>query len=73
MRLVYRNSELRTDRGDVIEMIVPRFATPAAAYAWYCFEPLSGFGGRTAMQLVQEGEAQQVLDYLDAVEAGVFT
>jgi len=32
----------------------------------------AGFDGRTAMQLVQEGKAQQVLEYIDAVDAGVF-
>ena len=42
------------------------------AYAWYRSEPLSGFDGRTAMQLVREGRAQQVLDYIDAADAGVF-
>lgn len=42
------------------------------AYAWYRSEPLPGFDGRTAMQLVQEGKAQQVLEYIDAVDAGVF-
>ncbi|UOA20496.1 hypothetical protein DSM14862_03773 (plasmid) [Sulfitobacter indolifex] len=70
LRLVY--PVWRMDKDDVIEMIVARFATPAAAYVWYYSESLSGCGGRTAMQLVQEGKAQQVLDYLDAVDAGVF-
>ena len=38
----------------------------------YRSEPLPGFDGRTAMQLVQEGKAQQVLEYIDAIDAGVF-
>jgi hypothetical protein len=42
------------------------------AYAWYRSEPLAGFDNRTAMQLVQEGRAQQVLDYIDAVDAGLY-
>ncbi len=46
--------------------------TELMAYAWYRSEPLPGFDGRTAMQLVQEGKAQQVLEYIDAVDAGVF-
>ena len=54
-------------------MIAPRFATPTAAYAWYCFEPLPGFWDRTAMQLVQEGEEQQILDFLDALDTGVYS
>ncbi|MEO0764050.1 MAG: antitoxin Xre/MbcA/ParS toxin-binding domain-containing protein, partial [Pseudomonadota bacterium] len=41
------------------------------AYAWYRSEPLPGFAGMTAMQLVREGKAAEVLDFIDAVDAGV--
>ena len=41
------------------------------AYAWYRSEPLPGFSGQTAMQLVRSGRAEDVLDYIDAVDAGV--
>ena len=41
-------------------------------YAWYRSEPLPGFSGQTAMQLVRSGRADDVLDYIDAVDAGVF-
>ena len=58
---------------DVLNEVTPRFGSePMAAYAWCMSEPLSGFDGRTAMQLAQERKAQQVLDYIDAVDAGVF-
>ena len=56
---------------EVLNKVQPRFGSELVAYAWYRSEPLSGFGGRTAMQLVQEGKAQQVLEYIDAVDAGV--
>lgn len=57
---------------EVLNKIEPRFGSELMAYAWYRSEPLSGFDGRTAMQLVQEGKAQQVLEYIDAGDAGVF-
>jgi Protein of unknown function (DUF2384) len=41
------------------------------AYAWYRSEPLPGFSGQTPMQLVLRGRADDVLEYIDAVDAGV--
>lgn len=41
-----------------------------AAYAWFRSEPLSGFDGMTADQLVREGRADHVHAYLDAVADG---
>jgi hypothetical protein len=41
------------------------------AYAWYRSEPLPGFSGQTAMQLVLSGQVDDVLEYIDAVDAGV--
>ena len=57
---------------EIVNQVAPRFGSAAMAYAWYRSEPLAGFDGRTAMQLVQDGKAQQVLEYVDAVDAGVF-
>lgn len=57
---------------EVLNKVEPRFGSELMAYAWFRSEPLPGFDGRTAMQLVQEGKAQQVLEYIDAVDAGVF-
>ena len=57
---------------EVLNKVEPRFGSELMAYAWYRSEPLPGFDGRTAMQLVRDGKAQQVLDYIDAVDAGVF-
>ncbi len=58
---------------EVLNKVEPRFGSELMAYAWYRSEPLPGFDGRTAMQLVQDGKAQQVLEYIDAVDAGVFS
>lgn len=57
---------------EVINKVEPRFGSGLIAYAWYRSEPLSGFSGQTAMQLVRDGRAEEVLDYIDAVDAGVF-
>lgn len=58
---------------EVLNKVQPRFGSALIAYAWFRSEPLAGFDGRTAMQLVQNGEAQAVLDYIDAVDAGVYS
>lgn len=57
---------------EVINKVEPRFGSALIAYAWYRSEPLSGFAGQTAMQLVRDGRAEDVLDYIDAVDAGVY-
>jgi hypothetical protein len=56
---------------EVINKVEPRFGSSLMAYAWYRSEPLAGFSGQTAMQLVRNGRADDVLDYVDAVDAGV--
>ena len=61
----------RKGRIYVINKVEPRFGSALMAYAWYRSEPLAGFSGQTAMQLVRAGRADDVLDYIDAVDAGV--
>lgn len=56
---------------EVVNKVEPRFGSALMAHAWYRSEPLSGFSGQTAMQLVRNGRADEVLDYIDAVDAGV--
>jgi Protein of unknown function (DUF2384). len=55
----------------IIDRMEERFGSALIAHDWYCTEPLPGFSGMTAMQLVREGRADEVLDYIDAVDAGV--
>lgn len=57
---------------EVLNKVEPRFGSALIAYAWYRSEPLSGFSGQTAMQLVRSGRVDDVLDYIDAVDAGVY-
>ncbi len=56
---------------EVLNKVEPRFGSALIAYAWYRSEPLPGFSGQTAMQLVRAGRAEEVLDYIDAVDAGI--
>jgi hypothetical protein len=42
------------------------------AYAWLRSEPLSGYGASTAMDLVREGHADWVHDWIEAVDMGVY-
>jgi hypothetical protein len=56
---------------EILNKVEPRFGSALLAYAWYRSEPLAGFSGQTAMQLVRDGRAGEVLDYIDAVDAGV--
>src|SRR5690606_2623656 len=56
---------------EIINKVEPRFGSALMAYAWYRSEPLPGFSGMTAMQLVRDGLAMDVVDYIDAVDAGV--
>jgi len=58
---------------EVVNKVEPRFGSALMAYAWYRSEPLPGFSGRTAMQLVREGRADDVLEFIDAVDAGVYS
>ncbi len=57
---------------EILNRVEPRFGSSLMAYAWYRSEPLAGFGGLTAMQLVRDGHAAEVMDYIDAVDAGVY-
>ena len=56
---------------EVLGKVEPRLGSPLLAYAWYRSEPLAGFSGQTAMHLVQSNRADEVLTYIDAVDAGI--
>ncbi|MCB6177325.1 MbcA/ParS/Xre antitoxin family protein [Rhodobacter sp. Har01] len=57
---------------EILTRVAPRFGSDLIAYAWYRSEPLSGYGGLTAMHLVQQGRAAEVVDYIDAIDAGLY-
>lgn len=76
---IQRKDRVRSDKTqrrlremvEVINKVEPRFGSALMAYAWYRSEPLPGFSGQTAMQLVRSGRTDDVLDYVDAVDAGI--
>ena len=76
---VQRRDRVRSDKVqrrlremvEIVHKVEPRFGSPLMAYARYRSEPLSGFSGQTAMHLVRDGRASEVLDSIDAVGAGV--
>jgi len=49
----------------VLVKIEPRLGSLLVAYAWVRAQPLPGLGGATAMYLIQEGRAADVLSYID--------
>lgn len=57
---------------EILNKVEPRFGSRLIAFAWYRSEPLAGFSGQTAMQLVHDGRAMEVLEYNDAIDAGIF-
>lgn len=77
---VQRRDRVRSDKTqrrlremvEILNKVEPRFGSALMAYAWYRSEPLPGFSGQTAMQLVRSGRADEVLEYIDAIDAGVF-
>lgn len=56
----------------IIERLSSRFASPSIAKAYYRSEPLPGFTGLTAQQLVDAGRGDEVLEFIDAVDAGIY-
>lgn len=42
------------------------------AALWFKHQPIPGWGGKTAYDLVRAGKAEKVLAYLEAVRSGVY-
>lgn len=61
----------RADHDFVISILF-RFSTYSEATHWYLSRSLPGFGGATAAALVREGRAEEVAEYLDGLDAGIF-
>jgi hypothetical protein len=58
---------------EFIAFIRSRFESDERASEWFEGEPLPGFSGATARQLIEVGRASDVLDYISAVDAGVYS
>ncbi len=55
---------------ELLEKVTPWAGDPKAAYAWYCSQPIVGFGDQTAQDLVQAGKASSVDAYLNRIADG---
>lgn len=71
IRAVKTQTRLR-ELVEILNRIEPQTGSALAAYAWFRSEPLIGFGGMTADQLVRDGHADFVRAHLDRVLAGGF-
>lgn len=58
---------------EIITKLAPRFESAQVAYAWYRSQPIPSFSNQTAMQLVKAGRANEVLEFIDAIDAGVYS
>lgn len=75
-----RRARVRADRTqmrlrqmmEILRRVAEYNGSALYAYAWYRSEPLPGFGGVTADELVREGRADWVHDYLDDVRDGIY-
>lgn len=61
-----------TDKEIILARVTPSFRSAEEAIRWFEEEPLPGFSGATAMQLVAQGRTNDVLGYIDAVNSGGF-
>ena len=55
---------------EILNRVEAATGSALAAYAWFRAEPLPGFGGATANQLLREGRADRVHAHLDRIMAG---
>lgn len=58
------------DMAEIINRILPWAGSVPQAFAWYRAQPLPSFGDRTAEDLVKEGRAEVVKNYLSRVAVG---
>ena len=58
------------DMVEIINRVLPWAGSPMQAMAWYRSQPLPGFGDITAEQLVKQGRAQWVHEYIDRIAEG---
>jgi hypothetical protein len=56
----------------VLAMAGEMTGTPERAAIWFKHQPIPGWAGKTAYDLVREGKADKVLAYLEAVRSGVY-
>lgn len=69
--MVERKTQMRLRRMlEILNRVDAELGSERVAYAWFRSEPLPGFAGMTACQLVRGGKADMVHAYLDQVLEG---
>lgn len=58
------------DMIEIVNRVAPWTGAELSAYAWYRSQPLPSFGGRTAEDLVREGQGEAVKHYLSRIAEG---
>lgn len=56
----------------ILSMVVEMAGDESRAAVWFKHQPIPGWAGMTAYDLVREGRADEVLRYLEAVRSGVY-
>jgi hypothetical protein len=56
----------------IIAMASEMSGDDSRAAIWFKHQPIPGWAGKTAFDLVREGKADKVLAYLEAVRSGVY-
>jgi len=70
-RLKSRATQTRLrDVAEIINRVLPWAGSVPQAFAWYRAQPLPAFGDRTPEDLVKEGRAGAVKDYLSRIAIG---
>ncbi len=55
---------------EIINRVLPWCGSVQQAFAWYRSQPIPAFGDQTAENLVRQGRAGHVLDYLGGIALG---
>jgi hypothetical protein len=71
------STQVQAGLGDIVKILVSAAqlmdgGTPSRAVLWFKNQPLSGFGGKTAMDLVREGKTKAVMEHLEMLADGVY-
>jgi len=58
--------------GRILSMAADMAGDEKRAADWFKHQPIPGWAGKTAYDLVREGKPEKVLDYLEAVRSGAY-
>lgn len=57
----------------IINRVSPWCGSGSQAFAWYCSEPIPGFGELTAGDIVNRGQIEGVVNYLNQIAEGGYS